>query len=236
MSQFNNPYPQQPYGQKPMSGPPYDPSPPRTSSGTNVILIILGIVLVIVVLFVAACVGLGFMASRAVSTLGKEMEGLIVEPMANEMVQRYQDHASVQEHIGEIETYHIENPGIDVVNRPVLRLEVEGDKGQGKIVFHRRMGRPQKVVLEVDGQEILLDDNPKDLFEANMEAPNFDELIEGPVSKDAEGIEGPSDSKSTSKNEDHSGDHHSGDEHSNDEHSSGEHSGDEHSSDVVDQR
>ncbi|MDP1562657.1 MAG: hypothetical protein Q8M16_14875 [Pirellulaceae bacterium] len=180
MSQFNNPYPQQPYGQKPTpAGSPYVGSPQPSSSGSKVILIVLGIVFGIVLLIVLACGALGYMASRAVTSIGAEVTGMIVEPMANEAVQRYQDHDAVQEHIGEIRHYHFENPGIDVVNRPVLRLEVEGEKGQGKIVFYRRNGRPQKVVLEVDGQEILLDDNPKELFQPDVEPPRFD--VEPPL-------------------------------------------------------
>lgn len=173
MSQFNNPYPQQPYGQKPMpESPLFDGRPQRSSSGSKVVLIVLAVVFGILLLIVLACGALGYMASRAVTSIGTEVTGMIVEPMANEVVQRYQDHEAVQEHIGEIKHYHFENPRIDVVNRPVLRLEVEGEKGQGKIVFYRRNGRPQKVALEVDGQEILLDDNPKELFQPDVEPPS----------------------------------------------------------------
>ncbi len=178
MSQFNNPYPQQPYGQKPL---PLDsnynagPQPQPSSSGSKIILIVLGLVFGILLLIVLACGALGFIASRAVSTIGKEFENVIVTTMANDMVQRYQDHAAVQEHLGDIKEYQFETPGFDLMNRPVLRLKVEGEKGEGKIVFYRRFGRPQKVVLEVNGQEILLDDNPGELFESHHESHGFED-------------------------------------------------------------
>jgi hypothetical protein len=176
MSQFNNPFPNQPLGQKPLPmGTPYEPGPQRPASGSNVILLVLGIVFGILVLIVLVCGALGFVATRAVSTIGQELEGMIIQPMANEAVQRYQDHESVQEHIGEIKEFRFENPAIDVVNRPVLRLEIEGEKGQGTVVFYRRSGKTQKVMLEVDGQEILLDDNPEELFAPDFDESTFDE-------------------------------------------------------------
>jgi hypothetical protein len=185
MSQFNNPFPNQPMGQKPLPmGAPYEPGPQRPASGSNVILIVLGIVFGILVLIVLVCGALGFVATRAVSTIGQELEGMIIQPMANEAVQRYQDHESVQEHIGEIKDYRFENPAIDVVNRPVLRLEVEGEKGKGTIVFYRRAGKTQKVMLEVDGQEVLLDDNPEELF-----APDFDEATFDEMTKESETLD-----------------------------------------------
>lgn len=156
------------------AGPPPQPS----SSGLKVILIVLGLVFGILLLIVLACGALGFIASRAVSSIGKEFENVVVTTMANESVQRYQDHAAVQEHIGEIKVYQFENPGFDLMNRPVLRLKVEGEKGEGKIVFQRRFGRPQKVVLEFNGQEILLDDNPGEWFGSHREGPEFEETEE----------------------------------------------------------
>ncbi|MBL8888425.1 MAG: hypothetical protein JNL67_00495 [Planctomycetaceae bacterium] len=179
MSQFNNPHSQMPLGQKPMPvGTPYDMAPQRPSSGSNIVLIVLAIVFGLMLIVVLACGALGFMATRAVTNLGKEFEGLVIQPMANEAVQRYQDHAEVQKHIGEIEDYRFEKPSIDLVNRPVVRLEVEGDKGHGQIVFYRRGGRPHKVMLEVNGQEILLDDDPKDLFQSDFDKSDFERMSE----------------------------------------------------------
>jgi hypothetical protein len=175
MSQFNNPYPQQPYGQKPLPmGSPYDAGAPRGSSGSKVLLIVLGIVFGLILLVVVACGALGLIASRTVSSIGKEFENVIVNTLANEAVQRYQDHEAVQQYIGEIRAYHFENPGFDLMNRPVLRLVVEGEKGNGTIVFQRRSARLQKVMLEVDGQTITLDDNPKELFEGEFEHSEFE--------------------------------------------------------------
>lgn len=179
MSQFNNPNSQTPMGQKPLPvGAPYDTSPQRSSSGSNIVVIILAIVFGILLLVVLACGAIGFVASRAVSSLGKEFEGMVIQPMANEAVQRYQDHEEVKKHIGEVEDYRFEKPGFDLVNRPVVRLEIEGDKGKGQIVFYRRGGRPHKVMLEVDGQEILLDDDPKDLFEHDFDESDFEGMKE----------------------------------------------------------
>ena len=155
-------------------GSPYDAGAPRGSSGSKVLLIVLGIVFGLILLVVVACGALGFIASRTVSSIGKEFENVIVNTLANEAVQRYQDHETVQQHIGEIRKYHFENPGFDLMNRPVLRLVVEGEKGNGTIVFQRRSARLQKVMLEVDGQTITLDDNPKELFEGEFEHSDFE--------------------------------------------------------------
>lgn len=181
MSQFNNPYPQTPIGQKPMpDGTPYGTAPQRPSSGSNIVLIVLAIVFGILLLVVIACGALGFMASRAMSSFTKEIEEMVILPMANEAVERYRDHEEVQKHIGEIKDYHFENPGIEMMGRPVIRLEIEGNIGKGKIVFYQRSGKPHKVMLEVDGQEILLDDNPEEFFEtdfdeSDLNRPDFSE-------------------------------------------------------------
>jgi hypothetical protein len=90
---------------------------------------------------------------------------VFVQEVANQVVDTYGDHEHVREHLGEIQDYgFLDAEGFETLNKPVLRLRVEGDKGKGVIVLYRRGSRHQKVVLEVDGQEFLLDDNPRDFF------------------------------------------------------------------------
>jgi len=174
MSQFNQP--RGPAGQPVLGGKPtpvpyenYQPPPPR-SSGANVVLIVLGIVFGLMLVVVLACGILGFMFTRAVTTMTGEFQTFFLQEMANQVVESYAEHAAVVEHIGEVQDYSFqESGGFEALNKPILRLRVEGDKGTGTIVLYRRGSRQQKVTLEVDGQEFLLDDNPRDFFEQEFD-------------------------------------------------------------------
>ncbi len=156
----------------------YDTPPPRSSSGTNIVLIVLGIVFGVLLLIVVSCGLMGFLATRTITQMAGELQDVMLQAMANDAVQKYQDHDLVQEHIGEIGDYSFQDvKGFEAMNKPILRLRVTGDKSQGTIVFHRRNNRLQRVTLEVDGQEFLLDDKPTELFQQDFSDYEMDKAF-----------------------------------------------------------
>jgi len=176
VSQFNQPPGKFPEG-KPIpaagvglqpgsySGPGYQGPPPK-SSGPTVVVIILLVVGLVVLIPIAACGVMAYFATTSINKFTQEFQGVFVHSMANEVVEKYADNPVLVEHIGEIEEYEFEDVhGFEVFNKPVMRMNVYGDKGSGTLVFRRRGHRMTRVDLEIGSQVYLVDDSPGELFE-----------------------------------------------------------------------
>lgn len=131
---------QNPFGTPPSAQSPYPQQPPLPStrkSGTNTVLIVLGIVGGVLLLIMIACGVAGYLFVRNVQS---SFEGVMAEAMA-EMeaeqqaeakfwVDSYRDHPMVQQQLGKVTDHQTRSPKWD---DQFLQIEIDvtGEKGTG---------------------------------------------------------------------------------------------------------
>lgn len=218
MSQFNQgpgggtPYKPQGGGYPPQGGgypPPgggYQPGgyqqpgfnpPPNKSGGNNTVIIVVSIIGGLLLLGLIFCGFVFWTVNNTINNMANEFGNMIVDSMANDTVSKYQDNPTVLEKIGTIEDYEfVDVEGFDLLTKPVARLNVSGDKGSGQIVLYRKSGKLERVVLEVDGQEIVIDDKPEEIFSDEYQEEFDGEMGNPDEPSDENGMENPADNNS----------------------------------------
>lgn len=169
MSQFNpqgGGFKQQPPGQMYQ---PYQPvqQPQRSSGGGNTLLIVLAIVGGLLVLGLGACGVMAYMVTSSMNKVFDEFSDVAAFAMAEELVTQYEDSEEVVSRIGEVENFDFpekENKNfLEILQSRKIVIVLEGKDGTGELILYKKNQRPERVVFVHNGEEILLDDDPKGL-------------------------------------------------------------------------
>lgn len=131
---------QNPFGTQPTGQPPYPQQsqlPNTKKSGTNTVLIVLGIVGGVLLLTFIAC---GVAAYMFVRNVKSEFEGVMADAMAEVeaeqqyesqfWVDTYRDHPMVQQQLGKVVDHQPHNPNWDDQFLEI-EIDVTGEKGTG---------------------------------------------------------------------------------------------------------